>query len=131
MAANSKKNNAVGLGETNDSLKMTLAKPNAFTFLLCVLTLLIIYLQSILWLGDGSLAEVRRLKESIAKIEHENANLQARNQQLIDEVEALRNGLDLIEHRAREDLGLVKKNEVFYHVIDHRSEQEKNPEVKK
>lgn len=127
MAANPRKNKAVSRAKPGDSLKLKFVKPKAFVFLLSILVLLIIYLQSILWLGDGSLAEVRRLKKSLAQIEKENAQLQVRNQQLIDEVEALRDGFDLIEHRAREDLGLVKKNEVFYHLIDHRSEEEKKP----
>lgn len=129
MAAQPKKNNAVDRNKVAERLKFKLAKPSAFTLLLSIFVILIIYLQAILWLGDGSLSEVRRLKKSISLIEQENLELQARNQQLIDEVEALRHGLDLIEHRAREDLGLVKKNEIFYHIIDHRSEKEKNPNL--
>lgn len=129
MTANSKKNNAVDRNKMSDRLKLNLAKPNAFKLLLSIFVVLILYLQTIFWLGDGSLSEVKRLKKSIALIEQENIELQTRNQQLIDEVEALRHGLDLIEHRAREDLGLVKKNEIFYHVIDHRTEEQKNPSV--
>jgi len=131
MAAKLKKYNAVSLIKFRDSLKLKLIKFGAFKILLCIFGLLIIYLQAILWFGDGSLSEIRKLKKSIALVEQENEKLHARNQQLIDEVEALRHGLDLIEHRAREDLGLVKKNEVFYHLIDQRTELEKNPETKK
>ena len=113
----------------DDGLKLNVYKPKPFTLLLIVLAIVFLYLQAILWIGEGSLAEVWRLKKSIALIESDNKNLQIRNQKLIDEVEALRNGLDLIEHRAREDLGLIKQNEVFYHVIDQRTEQEKKPKI--
>ncbi len=96
-------------------------KPVWFVVLMIVLGVLFIYLQVILWIGEGSVADVSRLKQSIAQKEQENKLLQERNQKLIEEVEALRNGLELIEHKAREDLGLVKENEVFYHVIDERT----------
>ena len=136
MAANSNKKKAVerlrdrySSSNRDDRLKLNIYKPKPFTLLLIVFAIVFLYLQAILWIGEGSLAEVWRLKKSIALIESENKNLQIRNQKLIDEVEALRNGLDLIEHRAREDLGLIKKNEVFYHVIDQRTEQEKNPKI--
>lgn len=92
-----------------------------------VLLLLFFYLQAILWIGEGSIAEVWRLKQSISELESENKILQERNQKLISEVEALRTGEDLIEFRARQDLGLIKEGEVFYHVIDAptQTEQEK------
>ncbi len=95
-----------------------LGKLNWFTVILTVLLLMFIYLQAILWIGDGSLADVWRLKKSIAALEEENKSLRERNQMLINEVEALRSGTELIENHAREDLGLVKENEVFYHVIE-------------
>jgi cell division protein FtsB len=131
MTANSNKKKAVERfrDSGSDSLKLNLVKPKLFTLLITVFAIMFFYLQAILWIGEGSLAEVWRLKKSIALIEEKNKELQTRNQKLIDEVDALRNGLDLIEHRAREDLGLIKQNEVFYHLIDERSEQEKNPKT--
>ena len=87
-----------------------------------LLLVMLVYLQSILWIGEGSLADVRRLKQSIVELEQKNKSLQERNQQLIDEIDALRNGLDLIEHRAREDLGFIKEGEVFYHIIKKQPE---------
>lgn len=95
-----------------------------------LLLVMLVYLQSILWIGEGSFADVRRLKQSISELEQKNKSLQARNQQLIDEVESLRNGLDLIEHRAREDLGFIKEGEVFYHIIKKQPEKERNEQKK-
>ena len=95
-----------------------LTKLNWYSLLLILLFLMFVYLQAILWIGDGSIADVWRLKKAIAALEQENQLLRERNQTLINEVEALRHGTDLIENHAREDLGLVKQNEIFYHVID-------------
>ena len=130
MTANTKKNKAVERIKNNDNLKAKFIKPSGFSVFLIVLSILILYLQVILWIGEGSLAEVWRLNKSISIVKQENKKLEARNQKLIDEVEALRNGLDLIEHKAREDLGLVKKDEVFFHVIDRRTEEEKSTKPK-
>lgn len=91
---------------------------NLFTVLMVLFLILFVYLQAILWIGDGSLADVWRLKKAIAELKEENKQLGERNQKLINEVEALRSGTELIENHAREDLGLVKENEIFYHVID-------------
>lgn len=91
---------------------------NLFTVLMVLFLILFVYLQAILWIGDGSLADVWRLKKAIAELKEENKQLSERNQKLINEVEALRSGTELIENHAREDLGLVKENEIFYHVID-------------
>jgi cell division protein FtsB len=124
MAANTSQKKAVDPLQKGEQALGRLRKPGFFPIAMFVLLVLFIYLQAILWIGEGSFAEVWRLKQSITELEKENQVLLERNQKLIDEVEALRNGLDLIEHRAREDLGLVKENEVFYHVI-------KEPESKK
>lgn len=91
-----------------------------------VLLVMLVYLQAILWFGEGSVSDIRRLKQSIVELEDKNKGLQERNQKLIDEVDALRNGLDLIEHRAREELGFIKEDEVFYHIIEKQPKATSN-----
>ncbi len=83
------------------------------------LTLLFLFcgLQSRLWHGAGSVAELRELDERIATQQVENDRLLARNAQIKFEVEDLRSGVDAIEERARHELGLVKKGEVFYRIV--------------
>jgi cell division protein FtsB len=43
------------------------------------------------------------------------------NQILHAEVVDLKQGTDALEERARSELGMIKKGEVFYQVIDHNS----------
>ncbi len=49
-----------------------------------------------------------------------NAGLKARNEALDAEVRDLKQGLDAIEERARVDLGMIRKDEVFYQVVPAR-----------
>ncbi|MGQ9659940.1 MAG: cell division protein FtsB [Thermochromatium sp.] len=95
-------------------------------WLILVLILLLGALQSRLWFGEGSLAELASLKRESALEEAELERLRARNRKLQAEVEDLREGLEAIEERARSELGMIKPGEVFIQVI-HRPEPA-NPE---
>lgn len=85
--------------------------------ILTALFLIFIYLQCRLWIGDGSMAALVRLEDSIEKQSAENSQLQERNRLLAAEVLALKNTTDAIEERARKDLGMIKKGETFFMVL--------------
>lgn len=86
--------------------------------LLIVLLILLLLVQYRLWIGDNSLAERERLRQEIAQQQLEIERLQARNEVVAREVEALKDGLDEIEARAREELGLIKDGETYYLILD-------------
>lgn len=79
---------------------------------------LIVVLQYPLWFGNGGVFAVVRLKHEIAAQRQENAGLRERNEALAADVVDLKNGLAAIEERARIELGMIKKGETFYQVID-------------
>ncbi|MCG6865912.1 MAG: cell division protein FtsB [Thiogranum sp.] len=87
-------------------------------WLLWFLVVLLVLLQYRLWVGDGSLAEVWSLYQQVEVQRAENQRLLERNQALEAEVKDLKQGLDAIEERAREELGMIKKGESFYQIID-------------
>ena len=87
-------------------------------WLVQVLIVLLILLQYKLWRGDGSLAEVWDLYQQVQTQEEENRTLRERNQTLEAEVEDLKQGLDAIEERAREELGMTREGETFYQIIE-------------
>jgi cell division protein FtsB len=101
-----------------------LTTPVAMKWLVAGLLLLLLLLQIPLWLAEGSFRDVRLLRQTMDRQERESAVLEARNQALKAEVEDLKAGLDAIEERARTDLGLVKKGEVFYHLLPAGPEQD-------
>lgn len=83
-----------------------------------VLLILLLALQYRLWVGQGSLAEVSRLTHSIEQKQSSNAVLRERNNALDAEVQDLKQGVDAIEERARSELGMVKKDETFFQIVD-------------
>jgi cell division protein FtsB len=89
-------------------------------WLIPILLCLLAGLQYRLWVGENSLAHVSQLKREIKTQQFENDRLDQRNQILAAEVKSLKSGLDSVEERAREDLGMIKKNEIFYMVIEEQ-----------
>jgi cell division protein FtsB len=79
-----------------------------------VLSLLLLWLQYRLWFAEGSLQEQAELKERLALLEVENARLEEKNNELLEEIVSLKTSNELIEERAREDLGLIKQGETLY-----------------
>lgn len=83
-----------------------------------ILVLMFITLQLRLWIGEGSLANVWRLRGEIERQEQENHVVEERNKRLRAEVKNLKEGLDAVEERARTQLGMVKEDETFFLIID-------------
>jgi len=86
--------------------------------LVIFLVVLLLILQYQLWAGDGGLLDVWDLHQEVAALKQENERLQERNAALDAEVLDLKQGLDAIEEHAREDLGMVKKGETFYQIVE-------------
>ncbi|MDZ7754379.1 MAG: cell division protein FtsB [Gammaproteobacteria bacterium] len=89
-----------------------------YHLLLSVLVVGTVALQGRLWLGDGGIRDVWRLEAAIAMQEAENAQLRRRNAELAAEVEDLKEGNAAIEERARYDLGMIRKGEEFYLIVE-------------
>ena len=86
--------------------------------ILLILALLFVLLQYDLWIGEGSLSSSYRLQEQVEAQRQENDRLAARNKRLGAEVRDLKQGLDAIEERARNEMGLIRKDETFYQIVD-------------
>ncbi len=82
-----------------------------------ILFFLLILLQFKLWLGEGGFTEVARLEARVESQRQQNDDLLQRNAELQAEVEDLRERLDAVEERARNELGLIKPEEQFYQVV--------------
>ena len=82
-----------------------------------LLTILIL-LQYPLWLGSASVFNLWRLNNQIEAQQVRNRILAERNQALQADVVNLKSGLDAIEERARLELGMTRRGEGFYRVID-------------
>ncbi|HAR05258.1 MAG TPA: cell division protein FtsB [Pseudomonas sp.] len=87
-------------------------------WLFVVLLLLLGGLQYRLWVGEGSLAQVNSLNKQIADQQGENEQLLERNRILEAEVLELKQGMETVEERARQELGMVKEGETLYQLIE-------------
>ncbi len=92
-------------------------EPN-IKIILAVLTLMILQLQYRLWLGDASVFKILDYQTRLEQLQQESRRKQERNQALYAEVKDLRKGKEAVEERARYELGMIKKNETFFQVIE-------------
>jgi cell division protein FtsB len=83
-----------------------------------VLLVMLFGLQYRLWIGAGSWAQIVALNETIDKQRQLDDRLASRNQMLEGEVLSLKSGYEAIEEHARNDLGMIKRGETFYLVVD-------------
>ena len=88
--------------------------------LIVVLIVLLIGLQYKLWFGDGSLSEVVQLSKELGLQKEKLRLLEDRNKILEAQVLDLQNGLDAIEEKARNDLGMIKQGETFIQLIPNQ-----------
>ena len=82
-----------------------------------LLFVLLAMLQYTIWLGDGGIPEIMQLENEVEVVQLQVDRLKERNQALDAEVQDLKKGMDAIEERARSELGMIGKDEVYYQVI--------------
>ena len=85
-------------------------------WLVIILAALFVVLQYKLWFAHDGLPQVRKLQNEISKQLKENEALRERNEALMADVYDLRSGKEAVDERAREDLGMVKKDETYYQI---------------
>lgn len=83
-----------------------------------VLIVLIALLQVKFFFGQGNWRQVQALHTQVAEQQKQNEDLLSRNRALAAEMKDLKSGVDAVEERARNEMGMVKPGETFYRVID-------------
>ena len=79
-----------------------------------ILLLLVVHAQ--LWFGRGSVPSVAQMQRKLEAQKAANAQAQQTNDRLASEVRDLKEGLEMVEEKARTELGMVKPNEIFVHI---------------
>ena len=85
--------------------------------IITILVVLLLYFQFKLWVGDGGIPDVMHIQNEVDNAKIKENKLQERNKALAAEVRDLKQGLDAIEERARNELGMIKNDETFYQII--------------
>lgn len=86
--------------------------------LACALAALIVLIQFPLWRGKGGWPRVWEIEAQVRAQRAVNERLAERNRALEAEVADLKSGLDAVEERARSELGMVKRDEIFFQVLE-------------
>lgn len=86
---------------------------------LIIVVLLSIFtlLQYRLWFGKNSIADYREMQAQVDTLAKQNANLKQRNGLLKADIKDLQLGLESMEERARNELGMIKEGETFYRIL--------------
>lgn len=74
---------------------------------------LLAVLHAELWFGKGGVPRVMSLKAQVDAQQADNAEAEARNARLAAEVKDLQEGLEMVEEKARFELGMVKPDEIY------------------
>jgi cell division protein FtsB len=90
-----------------------------------ILTVLLVVvlglLQYRLWFGEHSIADYFRQQEELNIQAASNLELEKRNRLLRADVKDLQQGIEAIEERARNELGLIKQDEVFFRLFSQHA----------
>ena len=78
-----------------------------------ILLSLLVILQMQLWFGRGSITDVWRLRQQYQQQLDSNMRSEQVITRLRAELRDLRDGLEVVEERARSEIGMVKPHEIF------------------
>ena len=81
-----------------------------------ILIALLLIFHAQLWFGRGSVRDVAEMEKKLEAQKAANAQAHQANERLASEVRDLKEGLEMVEEKARSELGMVKPNEIFVNV---------------
>ena len=81
---------------------------------------LLVFVHAELWFGKGGVPRMVELQRKLDAQRSSNELARRRNDQLAAEVSDLKEGLEMVEEKARFELGMVKPDEIFVQVSTPR-----------
>jgi cell division protein FtsB len=82
-------------------------------FIAVLLAVMLLSVQAQFWFGRASVREVSQLRQQLAAQLKTNAEAKQRLVRLRAELKDLREGLEMVEEKARGELGLIEPDEIF------------------
>lgn len=76
-----------------------------------------------MWFGPGGIPKVTQLESDLAQQKAANKATEIKNEQIASEIDDLKNGLGMVEGKARSELGMVRPNEIFVQILPPGSHQ--------
>jgi cell division protein FtsB len=104
---------------------------NGHKILLSLVTLVLLNILLVIIFGDRGLVEVSRLKGERERLLRDNHDLNQKNLSLRREIERLKTDPVYIEHVARQELGMIGRDEVIVRFNSPENKVPKSPEKDK
>jgi cell division protein FtsB len=89
-------------------------------FITLALLVLLALVQAELWAGKGGRSNEVQLQLQLQAQRKANDEARLRNQRLAAEVNDLKEGLEMVEEKARAELGMVKPDEILVQLSPRR-----------
>ena len=77
---------------------------------------LLVILHGQLWVGRGSVPDVAKLTQALDSKRLSNEQARQANERLAADVRDLQEGMDMVEEKARFELGMVRPNEILVQI---------------
>lgn len=84
-----------------------------------------------LWFGRGGMGRVMDLNRQLAQQQQSNAERRERNARLAAEVRDLQDGREMVEEKARAELGMIKPDEILVQYTLQQQQQPQQPQPSK
>ncbi len=81
-----------------------------------LLLALLVIVHAQLWFGRGSVTSVSKMQHQLADQKARNDLAKQANERTAAEVRDLKEGLEMVEEKARAELGMVKPNEIYVQI---------------
>ena len=87
---------------------------------LLTITLLILFLGllQMLFFGKNGISDYFKEQSNVESIQVTNAHMRSKNQEMYAEIADLKAGLEAIEEKARNELGMIKPKETFFRIVN-------------
>ena len=89
------------------------------------LAVLLVLIQYPLWLGKGGWLRVWELHRQLETVRENNEEQKLKNAKLASEVRSLSEGTEAIEERARSELSMIRKGEIFIQLLEDTDDDQK------
>ncbi|GJL82032.1 MAG: cell division protein FtsB [marine bacterium B5-7] len=83
-----------------------------------LLTAVLVFVQVVLWTGQNGVLEYINLKGDVDDAVARNERLSERNQTLLEDVVDIKSRDEAVEELARTRLGMIRKGEQFYQIVE-------------
>lgn len=91
--------------------------------IIVILLVFLALLQHRLWFGKNSVPDYIAIENDVVRQRADNDKLIQRNKVRYADTDDLKSGIEGIEERARNELGMIKNNETFFRIVYQKDTQ--------